>query len=214
VNEAFLPFQNEQGSTMKSKAKKGLAILGLASAMAFTNATLAQDAAFYVGGALGQAEVDIDCDGATSCDEKDTSWRIFGGYQFNKNFAVELGYINFGESSASGPVPPFGTGSVKFESTAFDLVAVGVLPLANQFSVYGKLGLYRADTDIDLNVTALGSASRSDSNTDLTFGIGARYDFTRNLGVRAEWQRYSDVAADDFGESDIDVISLGVLWRF
>jgi OmpA-OmpF porin, OOP family len=201
---------------MKSKAKKGLAILGLASAMAFTGPAFAQgqDTGFYVGAALGQTEVSIDCEGATSCDEKDSSWKIFGGYQFNKHFAVELGYSDFGEASASGPAGGLGTASVKFETTAFELVAVGSLPLGDRFSIFGKAGLYRADTDINASVTALGSVSDSDSNTDLTFGVGVRFDILRNLGIRAEWQRYSDVSANDFGESDIDVISIGVLWRF
>src|SRR5918999_616226 len=130
---------------MKSKAKEGLAVLGLALTIAFAGPAFAQDTAFYVGGALGQAQVDIDCTGATSCDEKDTSWKIFGGYQFNRNLAIELGYINFGEATASGPTPPFGTTSVKFESTAFELVGVGSMPIADRFSIFGKLGLYRAD---------------------------------------------------------------------
>ena len=199
---------------MNSKAKAGLVVLGLASAMAFGGSALAQDTGFYLGGALGQSQVDIDCTGASTCDEKDTSWKIFGGYQFNKNFALEFGYANLGEATASGSVPPFGTASVKFETMAFDLVAVGSLPIADRFSIYGKIGLYRADTDADVSVSGLGSTTESDSNTDLTFGVGVRYDFTRNLGVRAEWQRYSDVSAGDFGESDIDVISVGVIWRF
>jgi OOP family OmpA-OmpF porin len=112
-------------------------------------------------------------------------------------------------------VPPFGNASVKFESTLFELVAVGSLPLADRFSIYGKIGLYRADTDADVSVSGLGiSTTESDSNSDLTFGVGVRYDFTRNFGVRGEWQRYSDVSAGDFGESDADVISIGIVWKF
>lgn len=195
------------------KARIGLAVVGLASAITFVGPAFAQDTGFYIGGALGQAKVDVDCTGATSCDDKDTSWRIFGGYQFNRNFAIEAGYIDFGEASASGPTPPFGTTSVTQEATAFDVVAVGMLPLMDRFSVFGKLGFYRADTDVSVTNTVLGSVSESDSNTDLTFGVGVRYDFTRNLAVRAEWQRYSDVGISDL-ESDVDVFSLGVLWRF
>jgi OOP family OmpA-OmpF porin len=91
------------------------------------------------------------------------------------------------------------------------------LPIADRFSIFGKIGLYKADTDLDVTVPGLGSASESDSNTDLTFGVGARYDFTRNLGVRLEWQRYQDVGGDFAGvtlESDIDVISVAVIWKF
>jgi opacity protein-like surface antigen len=52
--------------------------------------------------------------------------------------------------------------------------------------------------------------SDDDSETGITFGLGLRYDFTRNLGVRAEWQRYQEVGDD----LDVDVMSVGVIWKF
>ena len=60
---------------------------------------------------------------------------------------------------------------------------------------------------------ALGAVSESDSTTDFTLGVGVRYDFTRNFGLRAEWQRYTGLKALD-EESDVDVMSLGVVWKF
>jgi OOP family OmpA-OmpF porin len=197
---------------MMSKAKVGLATLGLASAMAFTGPALAQDTGFYAGLHIGQSKAKDACEDLTSCDDKDTAWKILGGYQFNRHLAVEIGYTDLGEVSATD----LGA-TVSIESTAFEVVAVGIFPVANQFSVYGKLGMYRGDTDTSVSDPG-GSASGSESNTDLTFGIGVRYDFTRNLGVRAEWQKYSDVSANDLDggtvEADVDVISVGVIWRF
>jgi len=193
---------------MKSKAKKGLAILGLASAMALTGPAFAQDSGFYAGLHIGQSSADDACDGISgagvSCDDKDTAWKILGGYQFNRHLAVEIGYTDLGEVSASGP-----GGSASVESTAFEVVAVGIFPIADKFSIYGKLGMYRGDTE----ATAPG-VSESETNNDLTFGFGVRYDFTKNLGVRAEWQKYSDVGGGNIGESDVDVISVGVIWKF
>jgi OmpA-OmpF porin, OOP family len=189
-----------------------LATLGLASAMAFTGPALAQDTGFYAGLHIGQSKAKDACEDLTSCDDKDTAWKILGGYQFNRHLAVEIGYTDLGEVSADD----LGA-TVSIESTAFEVVAVGIFPIANQFSVYGKLGMYRGDTDTSASGPG-GSASGSESNTDLTFGIGVRYDFTRNLGVRAEWQKYSDVSANDLDggtvEADVDVISVGVIWRF
>ena len=62
--------------------------------------------------------------------------------------------------------------------------------------------------------TALISGSDKDTNTDLTFGAGVKFDMTRNVALRAEWQRYKDMGGDDTGESDMDVLSVGVLYRF
>ena len=167
---------------------------------------------FYVGGHLGQTSVDSFCDGVSgpgvSCDDKDTSWKILGGYQVNKNFAAEVGYIDFGKVSARGP-----GGTVSAEAHAFDLVGVGILPLADRFSVYGKLGVYHGTVDADVNTTTI-VGSASDDATDLTFGFGAAFELTRQVALRAEWQRYSDVGGSDTGKDDLDVMSVGVLFRF
>lgn len=54
--------------------------------------TFAQDGAFYVGASIGKAEAKDVCTGVSgpgvTCDDKDTTWKIFGGYQFNRNFSA------------------------------------------------------------------------------------------------------------------------------
>ena len=189
---------------MISKARAGLAVLGMASAIGFAAPALAQDTGFYIGGHFGQSDISGACDGlpaGVSCDEKDSAWKVLGGYQFNRNLAVELGYANLGEASASG-----GGVTASVEVTAWDLVAVGTLPIADKFSAYGKLGLFRSESDLTSNV----GVSESESESGLTFGVGLRYDFTRNLGVRAEWQRYAEVGED----VDVNMVSVGILWKF
>ena len=186
-----------------------VAAAGLAASSAsFAQATKPADAGFYIGGSVGEASGDCNATAQTSCDDKDSAWKIFGGYQLNRNFAVELGYSDLGEVSSSGP---FGT---KVESTLWDLVAVGSLPLDNNFSLYGKLGAYRAEAELSSNVGVSGDKK----TTDLTYGLGARYDFTRNLAVRAEWQRYQGIEVPNTvltsGDSDADVLNIGVLWKF
>jgi OOP family OmpA-OmpF porin len=183
-----------------SKARNGLAILGLASTMAFVGPAFAQDQGWYAGLTFGQSKAKDACEGVPDCDDKDTAWRILGGYQFNKNLAVELGYTDLGEASATG---------ASIEATAWEVVAVGSWPFTPQFSAYGKVGMYRGEVD-----ASAPGISLSESNTDLTYGIGVRWDFAKNLGLRAEYQIYSDVGGGDIGESDAEVISVGVIWRF
>jgi OOP family OmpA-OmpF porin len=188
-----------------SKVTKGLAILGVASAMAVSGPALAQDTGFYIGLSFGQSSVDLDCTGATGCDDSDTTMKFIGGYRFNRNFGAEIGYTDLGEATSSDPIS-----TTTFEASVMELVGVGFLPLNEKFSVIGKIGMYRGD--VDASDPAIGSAS--DSNTGLTFGVGVQWDFTRNLGVRGEWQRYADVGGDTVGESDVDVLSVGVVFRF
>lgn len=183
-------------------------ILGMALVLA-SAAAAAQDKGFYAGGAIGQTKAKDFCDGlggtGISCDDTDQAWKVFGGYQFTRNFAAEFGYIDAGSVTAS-----FGTLREEIEATAFELVGVGILPVVDKFSVYGKLGLYRAEIEDRTNF----GFSADETNTDITFGFGVRYDFGGRFAVRAQWQRYQDVGGGDIGESDVDVMSVGFLVRF
>jgi OOP family OmpA-OmpF porin len=165
------------------------------------------DLGFYAGASIGQSKT-ADCPGAGSCDDKDTAYRVFGGYKFHPNIAVEGGYAPLGKTSSSFP-----GGSVSAEANAWDIVGVGSWGLGNNFSILGKLGFYNAELKLG------GLASGKKTTTDLTYGIGGQYDFNRNLGLRLEWNRYSKVKAPDVGtlsggDTDIDVLSVGALWRF
>src|SRR5688572_20720454 len=165
------------------------------SALFFAGTAAAQQpslSSVYLGGTIGQAEYK---DGGGG-DDKDTAWRILGGYQFNRHFAAELGYHNLGEASA-----PAGS----TEATAWELVAVGAYPIVNQLSVYGKLGVYRGELE---------GPGAEETNTDLTYGVGLQYDILRNVGVRGEWQRYNKLGGGALVETDVDVLSVGVVYRF
>jgi OOP family OmpA-OmpF porin len=179
---------------MKSiKALLAVAALGFAGAAAAQQPSLSS---VYVGGTIGQAEYKDGCNNLAGCDEKDTAWRILGGYQFNRHFAAELGYHDLGEASA-----PAGA----TEGSAWELVGIGALPIVDKLSVYGKLGVYRGELE---------SPAGKETNSDLTYGAGLQYDFLKNVGLRGEWQRYSKMGGGNLVETDVDVLSVGVVYRF
>jgi OOP family OmpA-OmpF porin len=158
--------------------KKWLVALLSAAAMTSSAGALAQ-------GTMSGAYVGLDVGQADFGDEDDTAFKIFGGFQFHPNLAAEVGYSMLLDK---GPV----------EVTALEVVAVGIFPLANQFSILGKLGLANVDVE-----TPVGSEDK----TELTYGIGVQYDFTRNLGGRVQWQRYDT-------DEEIDLFTIGVVWKF
>ena len=198
---------------MKRKATIVAAVLAaLVAAPAWS-----QDTGAYLGASIGQVEHKEGCEGVSiSCDQKDTSWRLFGGYQFNRHLAVELGYADLGESKASGVQSGVNVNATA-EVAAFDVSAVGSLPIFDKLFAYGRAGIYYAETEVRASGTLGGfSASSGDkeTNTGLVLGIGLKYEFLRNFAVRAEFQRYFEVGGGDVGESYVDVLSLGVLFRF
>jgi len=175
---------------MKQSIQAFLAV----SALFFAGAAAAQQpglSSVYVGGTIGQAEYKD-----ASGDDKDTAWRVLGGYQFNRHFAAELGYHNLGEASGTAGA---------LEGTAWELVGIGAYPIVDKLSVYGKLGVYRGELE---------APGAEETNTDLTFGVGLQYDFLKNVGVRGEWQRYSKMGGGNLVETDVDVLSVGVIYRF
>src|SRR2546421_1345522 len=165
----------------------------------------------YIGAGVGQAKAKDGCTGVgggVSCDDEDTAFRLFGGYQVNRNFAAELGYADLGKVKATA-----GAVNADIKASAWDLSAIGSFPVANQFSLFGRLGLFVSEAKLG------GTSSGKKTTNGLTFGLGAQYDFNRNIGVRAEWQRYNDIKARNQatgaeGKSDYDVLGVSLLYRF
>jgi len=151
-----------------------------AAALAVSAGAYAQQPAttgFYIGAEVGNT----DLDGA----DDDIGFKLLGGYQFHRNIAAELGYGMLYDKGGA-------------EVTAIELVAVGMFPIANQFSIIGKLGFANVDVEV---------AGASDDKTELTWGLGVQYDLSRNLGLRALWQRYET-------DNSVDFLAVGVTWKF
>lgn len=154
------------------------------------------DNGFYGGASIGQATIDA-CDGVTNCDDEDTSWKIFGGWEMNPNIAFEAGWVDFGEITGS-----VGGSAVSAEVDGWTLAAKGILPINEQFDVFGKFGAIMWD------VEGSGAASGiSDDGTDLMYGLGAQYMLTNQFGIVGEWEWF-DI------DSDVDLFSVGVLFKF
>ena len=181
------------------------------------------DEGFYLGTALGQAKLKNDGFDELSregfnTDDKDTAFKLFAGYQFNPNFAVEASYVDFGDFTADmSIVGEGGAGSVNAEASAdgFGFALVGRLPIDAGFSVFGKLGLIAWDGDIDVVGRANGQTliqdRQSADDIDPFYGVGAEY-VVNQVMMRLEFERY-DIS--DSGEDfEIDLISASIGYRF
>ena len=198
--------------TMISKTRN-LLTAALLALVAVSTPALSQHTGWYVGLGVGQSTFKGSCDGVVgpgiSCAEKDTAFKILEGYQVNQNFGVEFAYIGLGETTASFA----GFGSAAIAAKGVELLIVGTSPIDQQWSVYGKLGFFRWAVDFKDGTGLLGSASAT--GTDLTYGIGVKYNFTKNAASRMEYQQYNDVG--DFnttGKGDISVMGVGVIIGF
>lgn len=214
-----------------NKVAKIILALGLAGCAA-TNSpfAMADDSGWYVGGNIGRTKAKIDNAGITrnllgggftttsiAEGKRDGGYKIFGGYQYNRNFAVEAGYFDLGQFGYMANVVPGGTLTGKIRLKGVNIDAVGILPFTEQFSAFGRLGLNYAQTRDNFTntglVPALANPNPGKNDTNYKFGFGLQYDFTESLGMRAEAERYR--INDAVGHrSDVDMLSLGLVYRF
>jgi OmpA-OmpF porin, OOP family len=210
-------------------ARAWLKLLPLALTFVATSG-LAQDPhGFYIGLSAGQSKIDFGDEprvsGATistvSGDDTDTGFKIYGGYQFHRNFAVEGGWVDLGSFRATRhvTVPVVGSLTAEIESSGPYLEAVGILPL-RQFTLFATAGVMYAKTEARFStlgpvLLAPGvSRQNEDSEAEFKFGLGASFSFTKTLAVRAEYERFFDVGTEKTGEGDIDLVSVGIVFRF
>ena len=186
-------------------------LIAAALALGGTLAATQASAQAFVGGSFGKSDIDEEITtgliDSGSVDGKDSGFKIFGGYMFNRHFGVEGAYVDLGEVSYSGTFggAPVTGGTV--EVSGFNISALGSFPVTEQFSVFGKIGMFIWDAEANDTTGGL-PFSGSEDGTDVSFGVGVGYQFTRNLGVRAEWEMFKT------NDADATLMSVGVLWKF
>ena len=191
-----------------------VAVTLLAAEIAFT--PMAQAEGGFAGVGYGKTSMDIVCDLDITCsaDDSDTGFKIFGGYQFNPYFAFEVAYLDLGEAKASGTDSFLGSATATIEASGFNFAVVGSFPVGERFGLLAKAGLFRWDLDASVN-TSIVSGSLNETGFDPMFGIGGSFNISEKFGVRVEYEKFLDVGDDDTtGQSDVDLISASLVFRF
>lgn len=186
--------------------KRVLSSIILLSSLAIAGPAAAQFA--YAGASVGQSRYAEDCGGV--CDKTDIGFKVFGGYMFTPNLGVEGHYVNLGKLTASEVVPPYGTLNLEAKASGFGLSLVGLYPI-DQFEIFGKVGFTYMTTKISGSLADV-SASDDDKAANVNFGIGASYNFNKQLSARLEWERFKAEYEDT--KENVDLISIGLRYRF
>jgi OmpA-OmpF porin, OOP family len=133
-------------------------------------------------------------------DENGFGGRVFLGYDFHKNFAVEAGYAYFGNTAKIMAVEDGKEAQLAgIKTSAFDLVGKAKIPVSNGFGIYAKAGVgYLQSKGFHDNVindllhidTGIIRESDSESHVGLVYGLGVSYDITPNIITDLSWTRY------------------------
>jgi outer membrane immunogenic protein len=132
------------------------------------------------------------------------------GSNINQYFSIE-GRLGIGLSDDALTVSDgVNTASVSIEvDTLIGIYGVGHVPLGKSSSIYALVGLTQVDATRSAAMTGSASASLSDDESDLSYGIGADIGILYNLWINVEYVQYLDKS--DF---DLSAIALGVKFGF
>jgi OOP family OmpA-OmpF porin len=217
-----LPARDDGGVTRTTKllAAALLALSGLVAA------SQASAQGFYIGASAGKSDIedDIAIPGlitSGTAGGKDSGFKIFGGYQFNQYFGLDLAYVDLGKATYSGSYYGASVTGGTVKVWGLNLSVVGTYPLNSSFAVFGKLGVFGWEAKWS-DTTGGVPFSSTENGADLSLGVGVSYNFTKNFSARFEWERFKVGGGEDYytgwsnltGSANIDFVSLGVVYKF
>jgi OOP family OmpA-OmpF porin len=150
----------------------------------------ALSAAFVAGPAFAQAYVGAGAGSARS-DTTQTSYKVYGGFQLNPTWGIQADYNDLGRYRGSN-------------IDAFSLAGTATMPFGDSWSLFGKLGA---------------SSNRpkfagSSNKTDLLVGVGLGYNFTKNVGMRLEYEDFGKLSKNNTAGANSSGSNLGMSVKY
>ena len=135
----------------------------------------------YVGVGVGEAKTD----------NNNTSFKVYGGYQIDPIWGVELAYNNLDHRSGT-------------DTENLTLAGTGTLALNPTWSLLGKVGI---------------AANRSDgsdfgNHSDLMLGAGVAYSLNKNVSLRLEYEDFGKLGNNNAGNSSAHNVALSLKYGF
>ena len=149
----------------------------------------------YVGAAAATAK-------NQTLDHHKADGKLFGGYNFDEKLGLEAGVTNFHSTD-------FRRGAVSGSTEGYStyVAAKYTMPVNEQLSAYGKLGLSHSERKLN---TSTGGRFKDD-DTGAYAGLGLEYKLNQNVALTAEYERYGK---DKAVGAKADVWSAGVKYGF
>jgi OOP family OmpA-OmpF porin len=217
--------------TIQNHTLRLLALTSIGTLLA--SGALAQDNSYTYGGiSVGQSHGKSDASGmaayqikgavpaltvtGVSRDDNDNAYRVFLGYQFNRNVGLEASFFNLGRFNYHATTSPAGSldGQTKIQGGGLDVV--GALPLSENWSLLGRVGGQFAKTrNVFSGSGAVFTSDPSPSARQFNYKVGAglQYAFGPHFLMRGEAEQYR--TRDAIGGNDrVQVFSLSIVVPF
>ena len=139
----------------------------------------------------------------------------FTGYQFANGFAVGAAVNTESAATLAGSSVGLKVSGTRWSEPrqSVNVDVVSAFNWQSSFSVFGKLGVGRADGRATPEWVSPSVAAQD--RTALSYGVGMRYDFTQSLGLKLEVTRGTRFGWDRLRtDVDPDAVNLGIRWSF
>ena len=148
--------------------------------------------------------------------ESDSSLGLRLSFPLGENFAIDVSYQNFGETTTTFVDGFNDTVTDISKVKGFSAGAKGILPLGDSFSLVGRLGLMRWSHDLARTDTGAPSSTIDATGTDLYYGVGAEYSITENFSVGLEYSTFGFDYSTGNTNFDYDVkdLALSLAYKF
>lgn len=177
-----------------------------------TDALFSSPLGWYAGGGIGLVSFDggeiRDTDDPRAFDDNisdiEVGGKVFGGYRFHENIAVEVGYHYFNTAHDDDanfdttPNPPDA-----FTAQGFSFSLLGILPVFERTSVFGRIGgfwgILQEEDPFNDSIVPEGSEGNEFTDHGVSFmaGAGFIFDLSRNVSLRGEVEWVPDIGLGD-----------------
>ena len=187
---------------------KKIALAGLLTAMMAT-----ASAQVYVGGAIGQARVNLACaDYDLGCDKSDTGHKLYVGYKFNPLIAIEGAYVNFGKATRGHTDSGYRI-TESFESSGPIVAAAFRYAAHPQLSLVGRVGVSFLSTKYNESAQNYPFAySTTDESVKGYVGVGVEFALNKNLRITADADFTTAEVMNEKGS--VRLLSVGLQYGF
>lgn len=107
------------------------------------------------------------------------------GARFNRYFGIETSYYTANFKSSNSIV----TGEQ--DISGLSITPVGYFNITNELYAFGKIGIMRAKVDVEHCISSYDCDTWSDSENDLTYGLGLQYQSLNGFSSRLSYDMYN-----------------------
>ena len=209
-------------------------IFAIAAAAVVASGSAVAQQGWYAGLGAGQSNTSFNTSDYSfglaaineSQDKTQDAWKVFTGFNFTQNWAIEGGYADLGTAkykySGTGILTGL-SGAAKDKETSWFLEGKGTVPLNDQFNLFGKVGvtwnkleLTGSTNNALVNALAGLPWERSKTTSGVVYGVGGEYNLNKQVAFRLEYEDFGKFGGtgNSTGRTTADLWTADVVFKF